>query len=81
MYTPLQTAGTWTGDSLNEICNGQPLIHDDLRALGLLEPKDDRPGVVEMFEDDSSKLQACQLSRGAGFTARWDSFSLESEHS
>jgi hypothetical protein len=81
MYRRLQTAGVWNGESLKDSNNGQPLTHDILKSLGLLEPKHDGSGEMEMFEEDPSKLQSRLLSEGAGFAARRSSLSSDSDHS
>ncbi|EGP83601.1 uncharacterized protein MYCGRDRAFT_111251 [Zymoseptoria tritici IPO323] len=81
IYRRMQAAGAWTGSTLSESDNGQPLTHDILKALGLLESKNDGSGDVEMFEEDPSQLQSRLISEGAGFAARRGSLSSESEHS
>jgi len=61
--------------------NGNPLTHDILAALGLLETKQDGSGESEPFEEDCEKLQSKLLAEGAGYVQRRGSFSSDSEHS
>ncbi|KAK3111133.1 Fluconazole resistance protein 1 [Teratosphaeriaceae sp. CCFEE 6253] len=79
-YRRLKTAQAWPGPSLSD-ANGQPLTHDILLALGLLESKADGSGDVEPFEEDCQKLQSRLLADGAGYVHRRGSVSSESEHS
>jgi hypothetical protein len=82
MYKRLVSADAWKGLPLAE-SNGNPLTHDILAALDLLETKPDGSGELESFEEDCEKLQSKLLAEGAGYTQphRRSSFSSESEHS
>ncbi|MBA7571947.1 hypothetical protein ES708_13717 [subsurface metagenome] len=80
MYHRLQKASAWDGPALDE-STGQPLTHDILLALDLLEPKHDDSGEHEAFEENTEKLQARMIAEGAGFAHRRGSFSSDSEHS
>jgi hypothetical protein len=80
MYHRLQKASAWDGPTLDET-SGQPLTHDILAALDLLEPKHDDSGETEVFEENCDKLQSRMLSEGSGFSHRRGSLSSDSEHS
>ncbi|OTA37308.1 hypothetical protein BTJ68_03057 [Hortaea werneckii EXF-2000] len=80
MYRRLLNAQAWTGPKLEET-EGNPLTHDILKALNLLETKHDGSGDVEMFEEDCSKLQSKLVAEGAGYAHRRGSVSSDSEHS
>lgn len=80
MYHRLQKASAWEGPSLDET-SGQPLTHDILSALDLLESKHDDSGETETFEENCDKLQSRMISEGAGFTHRRGSISSVSDHS
>jgi hypothetical protein len=80
MYHRLQKASAWDGPTLDE-SSGQPLTHDILSALDLLEPKHDESGETEVFEENCDKLQSRMLSEGSGFSHRRGSLSSDSEHS
>jgi hypothetical protein len=80
MYHRLQKASAWEGPVLDE-SSGQPLTHDILSALDLLEPKHDESGETEVFEENCDKLQSRMLSEGSGFSHRRGSLSSDSEHS
>jgi hypothetical protein len=80
MYHRLQKASAWEGPSLDE-SSGQPLTHDILSALNLLESKHDDSGEVEVFEEDCDKLQSRMVSEGANFVHRRGSISSDSDHS
>mgnify|MGYP001186182659 CR=1 FL=1 len=55
-YRRLVDANVWPGKPLSE-ASGQPLTHDILARLDLLEPKNDGSGEHEHFEEDCQKLQ------------------------
>ena len=78
-YRRLVDADVWPGKPLSE-ASGQPLTHDILARLDLLEPKNDGSGEHEQFEEDCQKLQQRLISEGASFTARRSSISSESDH-
>ncbi|KAI4852084.1 hypothetical protein E4T45_04843 [Aureobasidium sp. EXF-8846] len=78
-YRRLVDANVWPGKPLSE-ATGQPLTHDILARLDLLEPKDDGSGEHEHFEEDCQKLQQRLISEGASFIARRSSISSESDH-
>ena len=81
MYKRLVEANAWKGSPLAET-NGNPLTHDILSALDLLEARHDGSGELETFEEDCTKLQSRLLAEGAGYTQqRRGSFSSDSEHS
>jgi len=80
MYHRLQKASAWEGPSLDE-SSGQPLTHDILSALNLLESKHDDSGEVEVFEEDCDKLQSRMVTEGANFVHRRGSISSDSDHS
>lgn len=80
MYHRLQKASAWDGPALDE-STGQPLTHDILKALDLLESKHDESGETEAFEESCDKLQSKLLAEGAGFAHRRSSISSESDHS
>lgn len=80
MYRRLQSANAWDGRRLVE-ANGQPLTHDILAALNLLENKHDGTAISEIFEEDVQKLQSRLLAEGHGYVQRRGSVSSESEHS
>lgn len=80
MYHRLLAVQSWPGAALAET-NGQPLTHDILAALNLLEMKHDGSGEMEAFEEDYEKLQSRLLAGGAGYMQRRGSFSSESDHS
>lgn len=78
-YRRLVDANVWPGKPLSE-ASGQPLTHDILARLDLLEPKNDGSGEHEHFEEDCQKLQQRLISEGASFIARRSSISSESDH-
>nr|POF21717.1 fluconazole resistance protein 1 [Quercus suber] len=81
MYRRANAGQRWTGPVLQEV-SGQPLTHDILAALNLLEVKHDGTGKVDTFEEDYDKLQSRLLADGAGYMQqRRGSLSSESEHS
>jgi hypothetical protein len=80
MYHRLQKVSAWDGPTLDE-SSGQPLTHDILSALDLLEPKHDESGETDVFEENCDKLQSRMLSEGSGFSHRRGSLSSDSEHS
>lgn len=80
MYHRMLAAQQWQGPALSE-ATGQPLTHDILSAMGLLEKKHDGSDETIPFEDDCEKLQARLLSDGAVLTKRRGSFSSDSDHS
>lgn len=81
MYRRSLVGHEWTDSPLPEV-NGQPLTHDILAALNLLDAKHDSPLDGEGFEEDCEKLQSRLLVEGAGYMAqRRGSVSSESEHS
>lgn len=80
MYHRLQKVSAWEGPSLDE-SSGQPLTHDILSALNLLETKHDDSGEIEVFEEDCEKLQSRMVSEGANFAHRRGSISSDSDHS
>ncbi|KAI4731669.1 hypothetical protein E4T49_00542 [Aureobasidium sp. EXF-10728] len=79
-YRRLVDANAWPGKPLSE-ASGQPLTHDILARLDLLEPKNDGSGEHEHFEEDCQKLQQRLISEGASFIARRNSSGYESDHS
>ena len=80
MYHRLQKVSAWEGPSLDE-SSGQPLTHDILSALNLLESKHDDSGELEVFEENCDKLQSRMVSEGANFVHRRGSISSDSDHS
>lgn len=80
IYRRLVAGQVWPGAPLSET-NGNPLTHDILARLDLLETKQDGSGELEPFEEDCQKLQQKLLSEGASFVARRGSFSSDSDHS
>ena len=80
MYRRLLAGQRWPGLALSET-NGNPLTHDILAALDLLETKHDGSGEFETFEEDCQKLQSRLLVDGAGYMQRRGSFSSDSDHS
>jgi hypothetical protein len=78
-YRRLVAAQLWPGAPLVEH-NGNPLTHDILAGLDLLEPKHDGSVEMEMFEEDCQKLQQRLVSDGAPLVGRRGSFSSESDH-
>lgn len=80
MYHRLQKASAWEGPALDET-TGQPLTHDILSALNLLESKHDDSGDLEVFEENCDKLQSRMVSEGASFVHRRGSLSSDSDHS
>lgn len=80
MYHRSRKGEPWPGMKLAEI-NGQPLTHDILAGLGLLELKHDGSGEAEQFEEDFDKMQSKLLASGAGYAHRRGSISSESDHS
>lgn len=78
-YRRLVTAQAWPGSPLTEH-NGNPLTHDILARLDLLEFKEDGSSEMEFFEEDCQKLQERLVSDGAPFVGRRGSFSSESDH-
>lgn len=79
-YRRLVAGQVWPGAPLSET-NGNPLTHDILARLDLLETKQDGSGEFEPFEEDCQKLQQKLLSEGASFVARRGSFGSDSDHS
>lgn len=79
-YRRLLAANAWNGPVLSET-NGYPLTHDILKALNLLETKQDGSGELETFEEDFSKIQSKLLSEGASYTYRRGSFGSDSDNS
>lgn len=77
-YRRLLAANLWPGPELDER-EGHPLTHDILSALDILQHKLD--GSVEMFEDDTEKLQQRLLAHGAPYMHRRGSISSDSDHS
>ena len=80
MYHRLQKVSAWEGPTLDE-SSGQPLTHDILSALNLLESKHDDSGELEVFEESCDKLQSRMVSEGANFVHRRGSISSDSDHS
>ena len=80
MYRRLRNGQRWPGPKLEE-ANGNPLTHDILAALNLLETKHDGSGEFETFEDDFQTLQSKLIAGGASFTRRRGSLSSDSDHS
>ena len=80
MYHRMLAAQQWQGPALSE-ATGQPLTHDILFALGLLEKKHDGSEETIPFEEDCEKLQARMIAEGAVLTKRRGSFSSDSDHS
>ncbi|KAL1303270.1 hypothetical protein AAFC00_006681 [Neodothiora populina] len=78
-YRRLVAADMWPGAKLEEH-NGQPLTHDILAGLDLLEPKQDGSGEMEGFEEDCRSLERRMISAGASYSARRGSLSSESDH-
>jgi hypothetical protein len=78
-YRRLVDGNLWPGQPLSE-ASGQPLTHDILARLELLEPKEDGSGENEMFEEDCQKLQQRLISEGASYLPRRTSISPESDH-
>lgn len=78
-YRRLVEANVWPGKPLSE-ASGQPLTHDILARLDLLEPKNDGSGEHEPFEEDCQKLQQRLISEGASLIARRSSISSDSDH-
>lgn len=78
-YRRLLDANAWPGSPLSET-TGNPLTHDILATLDLLEPKNDGSGEHEQFEEDCQKLQQRLISEGASLIARRSSISSESDH-
>lgn len=78
-YRRLLNAQIWPGAPLAEH-NGNPLTHDILAGLNLLEMKQDGSGELEEFEEDCQKLQQRLVSNGAPYVGRRGSFSSESDH-
>jgi hypothetical protein len=70
----------WSGPPLSE-ATGQPLTHDILSVLGVLEKTNDGSDQYEVFEEDFEKLQKRLVQNGAGYVRRRDSFSSDSDHS
>lgn len=77
-YRRLWDAQLWPGSKLTEH-NGNPLTHDILAGLDLLELKQDGSGENETFEEDCQKLQQRLVSEGAPYVARRGSFSSISD--
>ncbi|WPG98052.1 Hypothetical protein R9X50_00083600 [Acrodontium crateriforme] len=75
MYRQLRTANAWKKAKLEET-NGQPLTHDILAALEVLEPFSE-----DHFEEDTEKLQQRLISQGSGDANRRTSVSSDSDHS
>lgn len=73
-------AQLWQGPTLSE-ATGQPLTHDILSALGLLEKKDDGSDETIAFEEDCEKLQARLIADGAVLRKRRGSMSSDSDQS
>ena len=80
MYHRMRKGEAWTGRQLHE-SNGQPLTHDILADLGLLEAKSDGSGEFETFEDDFDKIQSRLVAGGAEYVHRRSSFSSDSDRS
>lgn len=80
MYHRMLARQAWQGPSLSE-ATGQPLIHDILSALGLLEKKSNGSEETVPFEKDCEKLQARLIADGAVMTKRRGSFSSDSDNS
>lgn len=80
LYRRLEKAKAWEGSKLEET-NGNPLTHDILAALNLLEPKSEGGREMETFEEDCQKLQSKLLADGSGYVRRRGSFSSDSDHS
>ncbi|KAK5105691.1 hypothetical protein LTR62_002369 [Meristemomyces frigidus] len=80
MYGRLQSAQAWLGPALSET-DGQPLTHDILAALNLLEMKDDGSGEIQTFEEDCQKSQSGLLAEEFGYVQRKSPFSSDSDHS
>lgn len=78
-YRRLVTAQAWPGAPLAEH-SGNPLTHDILARLDLLEPKQDGSGEMETFEEDCKELQKRLTSDGAPLVGRRGSFSSDSDH-
>jgi len=78
-YRRLFAVQAWPGPRLAEH-NGNPLTHDILARLELLEPKHDGSGEMEAFEEDCKKLQQRLVTDGAPFVRRRGSISSESDH-
>lgn len=77
-YRRLVDGNLWPGKPLSE-ATGQPLTHDILARLELLEPKEDGSGENEIFEEDCQKLQQRLISEGASYLPRRSSISPESD--
>ncbi|KAK5172862.1 Fluconazole resistance protein 1 [Saxophila tyrrhenica] len=80
MYRRLLSGEPWPGKQLSE-ANGQPLTHDILAGLGLLEARNDGSGEFEPFEEDFDKIQSRLLAGGADYVHRRGSFSSDSDRS
>ena len=70
----------WSGPALSE-ATGQPLTHDILSKLGVLEKMNDGSDQFETFEEDLERLQRRLVGNGAGYVRRRESFSSDSDHS
>lgn len=81
MYRRARRGEPWSDSAALLETNGQPLTHDILAGLGLLEPKHDGSGEMEHFEEDYEKIQSRLVAEGAGYVHRRGSFSSDSEHS
>ena len=79
LYRRLKAADAGEGLDLHEI-DGNPLTHDILAALNLLEKKPDRSGEIEAFEEDCSKLHSKLLGDRAEYVPRRGPFSSEPNH-
>ncbi|PNS21291.1 hypothetical protein CAC42_1070 [Sphaceloma murrayae] len=77
-YRRLLSANLWPGPPLDEQ-EGHPLTHDILFALDIIKHKPD--GEVEVFEEDTDKLQQRLVAHGAPFMHRRGSVSSDSDHS
>jgi len=78
MYRRMRNGEPWTGPKLSE-STGQPLTHDILAGLGLLERRHN--GDFEPFEEDFEKIQSRLIADGAEFVHRRSSFSSDSDRS
>lgn len=78
MYHRMLAVQQWQGPVLSE-ATGQPLTHDILSALGLLEKKGDGSDEMLAFEEDCEKLQSRLLADGAVLTTRKGSLDSDSD--
>ncbi|KAF4556204.1 Fungal Zn(2)-Cys(6) binuclear cluster domain-containing protein 1 [Elsinoe fawcettii] len=77
-YRRLLAANLWPGQVLDEH-EGHPLTHDILSALDILQHKSD--GSMDVFEEDTEKLQQRLVAHGAPYMHRRGSVSSDSDHS